>query len=291
MRFNTWNGRLGRSATAVVALLAVAATTAQAQDPEAGDTRPVRRIDDDRDRIDADDASPRPRRYRRDDPSELPPRAYRARGGESGDYEDSDHDAFVGRFGVGFFGVLTLPIAACGIGPVCAFAADTLPAPTIGARYWLQEDMGVEGAVGLMFRSRSLPGLDISEFGFALHGGLPLVFADTGHFAFQVIPQLNIGLATGSYETLGMVPTTVDVSGLLFEIGARVGAEIHFGFIDIPQLSLQGTLGLMIRHESVSAEPSGGVAEVSQSVTTIATLVDAPPWAIFTGGLTAIYYY
>ena len=41
-------------------------------------------------------------------------------------------------------------------------------------------------------------------FALALHGGLPLVFAASTHFAFEVIPELNIGFATGGIDDESM---------------------------------------------------------------------------------------
>jgi hypothetical protein len=204
------------------------------------------------------------------------------------------HSMVVGHFGVGFFGVMELPIMGCGDGfPPCALdGGANLPAPTIGARYWLSDLLGIEAGLGLHYRSTSA-GADTSAFGLGLHGGVPLALAHSGNFVFEVVPQLNIGFATGSFDPPGMGAKT-DVSGFLLELGAKVGAEIHFGFIDLPQLALQGTLGLMIRHESRSADVpagGGGTMSVDASATDISTGVDGAPWAIFTGALTAIYYF
>jgi hypothetical protein len=213
---------------------------------------------------------------------------------EAASPSESDHAAVVGHFGVGFFGVQTVPVMGCDTGAVlCAAVGDaTVSAPTIGARYWLSEGLGIEAALGLNVTSSEAGALQTSAFGFALHGGVPLALAHSGHFVFQVVPQINFGIASGSYEVPG---TTSDVSGLLIEAGAKAGAEIHFGFIDIPQLSLQGTVGLMVRHESRSADTTAGTpavtATVEQSQTLFGTTVDDEPWDIFIGSITAVYYF
>jgi hypothetical protein len=204
------------------------------------------------------------------------------------------HSTVVGHFGIGFFGVMDLPVMGCGDGGTCDLdGGATLPAPTIGARYWMSDLLGIEAALGLHYRSTS-GAADTSAFGLGIHGGVPLALAHTGNFVFEVVPQLNIGFATGSFDPAGAAPKT-DLSGFLIEVGAKAGAEIHFGFIDLPQLALQGTLGLMIRHESRSADvPAGGggaTNSVDASSTDISTGVDDPPWAIFRGVLTAIYYF
>lgn len=209
-----------------------------------------------------------------------------------------DHTAQNGRFGFGFFGVTQIPIARCN-NPGCGMVdiGETLAAPSIGLRYWLSDSMGIDAALGLNITSGSIAmAADESFLGVVLHGGLPFALAHSGHFVFEVVPQLNFGIASGSYEAAAPATAKTDVSGLLIEVGAKAGAEIHFGFIDIPQLSLQGTFGLMIRHESRStttapAVPGGVAAKVEQSATMVTTGVDGEPWDIFVGGLTAIYYF
>ena len=83
------------------------------------------------------------------------------------------------------------------------------------------------------------------------------------------------------------------LSGFYFDIGARAGAEIHFGFIGVPELSLQGTVGLALQRQSVSATTTvaGAESSVSDGTTRIGTSLQAPPWAIFTNNIAAIYYF
>jgi hypothetical protein len=282
------NTGLGRNLLALAFLLLAPSGAAHAQNPEAGDTVPPEKHADERaHRMPASEAAPRPRHAERHESSELPPETDVT---PSGRVVGSDHDLFVGHFGIGFFGVLAVPIMGCGEAAACAVDADaTLPAPTLGGRWWWKEHMGIEAALGIYFASQGFPAADVTQFGLALHGGLPLALLDSGHFVFELVPQLNLGFASGSHESTGAGGVNTDTSGFLFEIGAKAGAEIHFGFIDIPQLSLQGTLGLMIHHESRSSETGG--AEVDTNSTSFATGVDGAPWAIFTGALTAIYYY
>ena len=227
------------------------------------------------------------------DPS-LAPQGADPMAGDAAAAVDSDHGRVVGTFGVGFFGVLAVPVMGCDVvAPLCtaALGNSTVSAPTIGLRYWLSDALGVEAALGLNVTSGEAGGLSTSAFGAAVHGGVPLALAHSGHFAFEVVPQLNFGIASGSYEVVG---TTSDVSGLLIEIGAKAGAEIHFGFIDIPQLSLQGSVGLMVRHESRKVETVSGtlpVVTLEQSQTFFGTGVDGEPWDIFTGSIAALYYF
>jgi hypothetical protein len=209
---------------------------------------------------------------------------------------NDDHSAAVGHFGVGFFGVMSVPLMGCGMGfPPCAIDdTNELAAPTIGMRYWLDDLLGIEGGLGLNVTSSSSAGVDKSAFGMALHAGVPLALAHSGHFVFEVVPMLNVGFASGSYKTTVVgVTASTDVSGWMVEVGGKAGAEIHFGFIGVPQLSLQGTLGLMIRHDARSAKIPGGLASatVDQKQTSVATGVDGSPWDIFRAAVAAIYYF
>jgi hypothetical protein len=125
-----------------------------------------------------------------------------------------------------------------------------------------------------------------SLFGMGLHAALPLVFATSAHFAFEVVPELNFGFVSGSQD-LGM--DKISLSGVMLQLGARVGAEIQFGFIDIPQLALQGTVGLHMTYEGRSA--SVGNMQTSTSNFSLLTTVQDSPWRIFTSNLAAIYYF
>jgi len=206
----------------------------------------------------------------------------------------TDHSSVVGHIGVGTFGALNLPYAT-GTMPGAGVAPGSLDAPTIGIRYWLDERMAIEAGLGIGFRSgsattkngnMSVEVNDPSLFGLALHAALPLVFATSEHFAFEVIPELNFGFVSGSQD-LGM--DKVDLSGVLLQIGARVGAEIQFGFIGIPQLALQGTVGLHMTYEGRSA--SVGTVETSTSAFAFGTTLQNAPWDIFRTSVAAIYYF
>jgi hypothetical protein len=173
----------------------------------------------------------------------------------------------------------------------------TLVAPTIGARYWLDERMGLEGGIGLAFQSGGATSkmgnvsTDFNDphlFGFALHAGLPLVLATSDHFAFQFVPEFNFGFVTGGLDT-GMAANDVSLSAVLLQLGARIGAEIQFGFIGIPQLALQGTVGLHLSYQGRSATTDN--QELSSHSFSFGTTVQDSPWRIFTSNIAAIYYF
>ncbi|HEY2733610.1 MAG TPA: hypothetical protein VGI70_06475, partial [Polyangiales bacterium] len=173
--------------------LALFAGTALAQNPELGDT--------------GRDHPPPPAKVRVEETD--PPARPLIQVATTG----TDHSLMVGRFGVGFFGVLSLPTMGCSGGTPTGGMCNpdigaTVSAPTIGARYWLDERMAIEGALGLGISSGSVTFDDNGTstqthaphfFGLALHAGLPLVFATSTHFSFEVVPEMNIGFVSGGW--------------------------------------------------------------------------------------------
>ena len=204
----------------------------------------------------------------------------------------SDHDSVVGRLAVGYLGrngvKVTNGIANVGVGP----ANNTvIEGPIIGVRYWLSDMLGIDAGIGLGLGSGSqtVGGMSTdtpSTHLFMLHGGVPLSLASAGHFSFQIVPELNVGFAGGSQDVAGM---TNKVSGFHLDVGARAGAEIHFGFINVPQLSLQGSVGLRMNIDSQSQTLAGVETKFSQFG--LGTTVGDNPWNIFTSNVAALYYF
>lgn len=194
----------------------------------------------------------------------------------------SDHDAVVGRLAIGYMG---RSVAFNGLP-----GANAIPVPVIGVRYWLSDMLGIDAGIGFGIASGSVKNAagnstdNPSYHAFMLHGGVPLSLASAGHFSFQVVPELNVGFAGSSAEAGGM---DTSVSAFHFDIGARAGAEIHFGFINVPQLALQGSVGARMNIDSTSNDPGdGGTSNFS-----FATTVGDNPWNIFTSNVAALYYF
>jgi hypothetical protein len=204
--------------------------------------------------------------------------------------EGPDHERVVGHLGVTYFGVSQIPVGA---------PRETLNAPAIGVRYWLSRGLGIDAGLGFAWAGGSTTAqaggttttTDApSRLGFLLHGGVPLALASGRHYTFLVVPELNLGIGTGSVEAPN---TETTVSGLKLDVGARVGAEIQFGFIGIPELALQASVGLLLRHESSKTTVTTGGTDTSTSISTtgLATTVNGDPWALFTNNISAIYYF
>ncbi|HJL15380.1 MAG TPA: hypothetical protein RMH99_06990 [Sandaracinaceae bacterium LLY-WYZ-13_1] len=206
----------------------------------------------------------------------------------------SDHARMVGRVGVGYMGVTTVPIGSVDGG---GLGLDTVSAPALGIRYWASELVGIDVGVGLGFLGGNAGGGGSSvptdnAFAMLLHGGVPLALFHESHYKFVIIPEVNIGFSTGtafgasSGQDRGR-------SGFLFQLGGRLGTEIHFGFMDIPQLTLQASVGLYFEYTSAGVGESndGSIPDASVSQYGLGTTVQGEPWDILLGGLTALYYF
>lgn len=211
----------------------------------------------------------------------------------------TDHAQVAGTFGVGYLGLGGIAIGTLNNN---ALGSRTIDAPIIGVRYWLSESMGIDAGIGFGTESgktTSKNGSTSTETekpaatGFLLHAGVPLALGTPGqHHIFQVVPELNLGFGSSTIKgTTNNGVTTADTTlgGFRLDIGARAGTEIYFGFVGLPKLSLQATVGLYFSTQSTSAKQDQ--AEFTDSNTRIGTTVQAAPWAIFTNNISALYYF
>jgi hypothetical protein len=138
----------------------------------------------------------------------------------------------------------------------------------------------------------------VSLSAFVFHVGVPIALASAKHFTFEAIPEVNLGFASGTIKDQAppnpagaVVPTRADVklSGFMLDIGGRIGGELHFGFIGVPELSVLGTVGLAFSTRKQSAAVGGNTA--SNTDTTIGTSVQDTPFGIFSRNIAALYYF
>ncbi len=202
-----------------------------------------------------------------------------------------DHDMMVGHFGIGYMGFRSIGIATP------AGGATTVDAPVIGGRYWLDPMLGIDAGLGLLFSGGSTKtngtSTDLQGYTvFILHGGVPLALAGSQHFSFQIVPEMNLGFSSSSVNGAGPMGSNVDLSGFHLDIGARAGAELQFGFIGIPELSLQAGVGLAFRWDHTSATfKTNPETSTSINQTSLGTNTGDNPWNIFTGNIAALYYF
>jgi hypothetical protein len=208
---------------------------------------------------------------------------------------DSDHDAMIGHLALGYLGRRNMLIGndPTGADPAASMAID---APVIGMRYWVDQLLGLDLGLGFSTTSGSVDlnnnSTDKAHFlAVIVHGGVPLSLLSSKHYSFQIVPELNVGIASGGANPAN--GDNVSFSGFHLDLGARAGAEIHFGFMGIPQLSLQGSIGLGVAIDNTkSTDNLNGIENsASNSDTTIKTSVFDNPWNIFTTNVAALYYF
>ena len=189
---------------------------------------------------------------------------------EEGPSGETDHDQ-VGA-GLSFFGVNRIDVTPAGN----AFQLN-IPLATVGARIWFGS-VGLDLGLGLgtttqktynncpdnpatpMMGDCADPqvrtgGID-GAFALGLHVGVPIAAAVSQHATFLIIPEVGFAYGKATFFSPVAAEQDIDASGLQFDVGVRVGGELHFGAIGLPNLSLQLTVGLGFRYLSNSAANS-----------------------------------
>lgn len=214
---------------------------------------------------------------------------------------DDDHELVVGTVGIGYLGRTGMLLGDDPGGGGASATPFAVDAPVIGIRYWVDEMLGIDAGLGFNMTSQSGSNGPVNaddELWWAgiLHIGVPLSLASEGHFSFQIVPEANVGYGQRTVEpaaAMGMpAPGDQVGTGFHLDVGARAGAEIHFGFIDIPRLSLQATVGARLESDSLNWEQEGVAGTDSDaSVFSLGTTVQGTPWNIFTASIGALYYF
>jgi hypothetical protein len=197
-----------------------------------------------------------------------------------------DHTSVVWHWGVGYQGISSLPIATGCCDTNGRPQLGSVNAPVIGVRHWFRDARGVDLGLGLGIQTGTA---QPSASGFALHVGLPIVIAHRRHTAFEITPEATFGFATGTIPSPTPVVGPGRAYGVLLRAGARAGAEVHFGFIGLPELALQATVGLYCRTQIYALDQNN--ITIGSSSTLITTSVNDNPWGIFTDTISALYYF
>lgn len=159
----------------------------------------------------------------------------------------SDHDAVVGHYGIQARRVDPGPLPLA-LRPGLGCAADastpcTVTLGALGARYWMTRNLAWNGylALGAGGGSLGAQGLD-SYFAAGPILGLTLLLGNWRHLAIGASPELAvIWFRPGG---AGGVNTT------LVQMRAALEAELHFGFVGVPALSVGLVAGAELGYES-----------------------------------------
>jgi hypothetical protein len=208
----------------------------------------------------------------------------------------TDHSRVVGHLGVGYFGQLPVQLGSG------AVATNAVPLERVGVRYWFNDGVGLDIAVGLATSSGSVTTNGTSSdrptlFGIGLHAGVPIALYSGKHYTFVIIPQAAFGHESQTIKPpVGSPAGTPDTThdGNHFRVGAAAGGTIYFGFIGIPQLSLDATVGLFADLTGGNTKVpagGGGTTSTSSNAFAITTSTSNQPWNIFISNVAAIYHF
>ena len=175
---------------------------------------------------------------------------------------------------------------------------------TIGLRHWTTQpwsrfrNWGVDVGVGLAVARTSVTQPQTGQLvtsdgaavtGFGLHAGLPLAVKHHQHATFEVVPELDLVYAKETIPAATAGGDDTRYSGWSARLGARAGFEIFFGFVGLPQLAVEASLGATLRYDSLTSKV--GPSERSTRTWSVATLRGSEPWSIFSGSVAAMYHF
>lgn len=211
----------------------------------------------------------------------------------------TDFSKIVRSVGIGYFGAFEVPIGV-------TRTPGTLTTQIVGVRYFFTEKLGLDVGLGWAMVTGSTKsttgGTSVSHdspstLGFSLKAGVPIVMFSGQHYSFFFEPQAIFGYAGETVKppagSTG-VPDTKH-SGTRFLLGSSAGALIQFGFIGIPQLTMDATVGLGLDFLNGKTEgPAGGGTDVttnSGSSFRLSTLSGNQPWNIFNTNVEVVYHF
>jgi len=174
--------------------------------------------------------------------------------------------------------------------------------PTLGLRKWFSKRRGFEAGLGLSLSAGGTSAIlgkasttvdRESVFAMSVHAGVPLMLVDTRHMAFLLVPEATLSFATSniSAEFKENAPPDAKMRGIGVDAGLRAGAEVHFGFMGLPRLTLQAGVGIYLTAQWASATVSN--QWLSDTSVSLGFGSAGNPWDIFSGvaNMSARYYF
>lgn len=170
--------------------------------------------------------------------------------------------------------------------------------PVLGVRWWTPwRLLGLEFGVGAMVSGGSATGSPTfgapsgpADVEVLFHVSAPIAFASTPNTILFVAPEARFGF--GITDASGTGGGSSDAYTLNF--GVRAGAELFFGLIGLPNLSLEAGVRVGVAHEWRAYYAQTGPSRwqvLTTSQTRFATSLVANPWDLFTSTLAAHYYF
>jgi hypothetical protein len=158
----------------------------------------------------------------------------------------SDHDAVVGHFGIAARRLDPGPLPLT-LRPGQGCATDmttpcTVTLGAVGARYWMNRNLALNGYLALGTGGGSLGGQDLDTYlGVGPIIGATLLLANWRHLSISASPELTV---VWFRPAGGDAATT-----LLVNMNAALEGELHFGFVGVPALSIGILAGAALNYE------------------------------------------
>jgi len=159
----------------------------------------------------------------------------------------SDHDAVIGRVGISARRLDTGPVPLAlrsGLGCAAdAGVACTVAVGALGARYWTSRNLALNGGLALAAGGGSAGSASLDTYlGVGPIVGISVLLANWRHLAILASPELGF---------LWFRPAGGDTSSTVtFDLQAALEAELHFGFIGVPALSIGLLAGAAVQYEA-----------------------------------------
>ncbi len=208
-------------------------------------------------------------------------------------------EARSGTVGVGYLGLAGMnPLMASflgggGGGGLGSSVLLRVSAPILGVRWWFRDSrLGLDLGVGAMVTGGSdntgslvnTPSLQL-----VAHAGLPIALASTQHVIVLLAPELRAG-----YSTL-LSQNNFELTGSLLELALRGAVELFFGFIGVPELSLEAAIRVGFIREATSLSNFAPLGPAGSMLTNetyrFSTSVSGDAGSIVASTLSLKYYF
>ncbi len=154
-----------------------------------------------------------------------------------------------GSVGVGYLGLASMAPTFTG-GGLGGLAALRIQVPMLGIRWWFRDSrVGLDVGLGAM--GATAPDFFSPSLMVVGHIGVPIALLSTQHVIVLLAPEFRAGFST--------LTGGASAGGSLLELALRGGVELFFGFIGVPDLSVEAAVRVGVaRDEQSFFSPFGG---------------------------------
>lgn len=189
-----------------------------------------------------------------------------------------------GTVGVGYLGLSAITPSTGGLGGLGGLGIFRVQVPLLGVRWWLRGSrLGLDFGVGAMVATSPdafAPALQV-----VAHAGLPIAVASTQHVIVFLAPEFRAGFSalTGG----------ASINASLLELALRAGVELFFGFIGVPELSVEASIRVGVAREVQSFanfSPFGGGSAFNENFR-FSTSLSGDAATVIASSLSLRYYF